>query len=71
MSARLQSRFFFARRFSLSGLASKLVTLESVWRQRQSLKSLEPRMLEDIGVSPAEAADEAKRSAWDVPSYWR
>lgn len=42
-----------------------------VWRQRQQLKDLDHRALEDIGVTPAQAHKEAKRKVWDVPGTWR
>ena len=42
----------------------------SLRRQRLSLKKLDARMLDDIGVSRKDAAIEAKKSVWDVPGHW-
>ncbi len=52
-----------------SGFA--LRTMLDVWRQRQTLRQLDDRALEDIGVTRAQADKEAKRKLWDVPSTWR
>ena len=40
-------------------------------RQREALRNLEDHQLEDIGVTRAQADDEANRAAWDVPSHWQ
>ncbi|MCE6951914.1 DUF1127 domain-containing protein [Cereibacter sphaeroides] len=40
-------------------------------RQRQALAQLDPHLLADVGVTPAEAEAEAMRPIWDVPSNWR
>jgi uncharacterized protein YjiS (DUF1127 family) len=40
-------------------------------RSRQALKTLDQSALNDIGLSKEDAAREAKRSFWDVPSSWR
>jgi uncharacterized protein YjiS (DUF1127 family) len=40
-------------------------------RQRRELRSLDPHILADIGVTATEAAAETKRPVWDVPGYWR
>ncbi|MEO1734301.1 MAG: DUF1127 domain-containing protein [Pseudomonadota bacterium] len=42
-----------------------------VWRQRQSLKSLDAHLLNDIGVTEQQALKEARRPIWDVPQTWR
>lgn len=39
-------------------------------RQRRALLRLEPRLLDDIGVSRAAALREARRLAWDAPAHW-
>lgn len=36
-----------------------------VVRQRRALAQLDPHLLDDIGVSPEQAAHEAARPAWD------
>lgn len=47
----------------------------SLWlgtaRSRNDLKTLEPQMLDDIGVSEAQARKEAMRPFWDAPTNWR
>ena len=40
-------------------------------RQRKQLARLDDRLLRDIGLTAAEAAQEAARPAWDVPDQWR
>ena len=39
-------------------------------RQRAQLAQLDATLLADIGVTAAQAASEAARPAWDVPSNW-
>jgi len=39
-------------------------------RQRAQLARLDATLLADIGVTAAQAASEAARPAWDVPSNW-
>lgn len=36
-------------------------------RSRQQLARLDTRMLDDIGITPGDAAREAGRPFWDVP----
>jgi len=57
-----------APRLSLLGAAPRLF---AVWRQRRVLETLDDRALEDIGVTRAEAAAEARRPFWDAPATWR
>lgn len=40
-------------------------------RQRRALANLDPRLLSDVGLTPAEAQAETARPIWDVPSNWR
>ena len=49
---------------------SRFAMIMSLRRQRLSLKKLDARMLDDIGVSRKDAAIEAKKSVWDVPGHW-
>lgn len=37
--------------------------------ERRTLKSLDERMLGDIGISRGDAEREAKRRFWDLPSH--
>jgi len=41
-----------------------------LWRQRRVLARLDDTMLDDIGISRAEAQLEAERPLWDAPSTW-
>lgn len=40
------------------------------WEQRQKLARLDSEALDDIGLTKAEAENEARRPIWDVPGYW-
>ena len=42
-----------------------------LWRSRRALAALDPERLDDIGLSPADAAREARRGIWDAPRNWR
>lgn len=48
-----------------------LLSLIALWRQRQQLRHLDARALEDMGITPEAAHREATRPVWDVPPYWR
>ena len=50
-------------RFSLRGHLDLL-------QQRRALLSLDQRLLDDIGLTRAEALEEAQRARWDVPQHW-
>ena len=52
-------------------LLATLTHMHAVWRQRQALKKLDDRALNDIGVSRAQASIEADRPIWDAPETWR
>lgn len=45
--------------------------LFGLWRQRRSLAQLDAHLLEDLGLTRAEAEREARRALWDVPRSWR
>ena len=62
--ARVQSRG------TLADLAKRLRLAMIARRQRAQLAQLDDAMLADIGISPRQAATEAARPAWDVPSNW-
>ncbi len=55
------------RRASLLGLVLSWVALR---RQRIQLAELQPHILDDIGVTEAEARSEASRAFWDAPHHW-
>lgn len=52
-------------------LVRNIRDLLALHRQRQALNDLDPRLLDDIGVSRDAAEAEARRAPWDVPSTWR
>ena len=52
-------------------LIARLGRMLAVKRQRTQLRDLDDRMLDDIGVSRAEAQAEARLPAWDAPDFWR
>ncbi len=54
-----------------ASVLSGLVHMYATWRQRQVLKALDARALDDIGVTRAQAEAEAKRPIWDAPETWR
>lgn len=39
-------------------------------RQRLRLRELDDRMLRDVGLTRAQAEDEAQRPPWDAPGHW-
>ena len=51
-------------------LLSRFTQARTVARQRKVLANLEDHILDDIGISRAQATREAARPAWDVPSHW-
>lgn len=53
------------------GFLNRLHRMLSVWRQRDQLRRLDSRALEDIGLTRADAEAEAARPIWDVPDTWR
>jgi len=55
------------RKFSLLGLARRM---DAAYRQRQTLRKLDDAALKDIGLTREQAAIEASRRLWDVPSFW-
>jgi uncharacterized protein YjiS (DUF1127 family) len=40
-------------------------------RSRRSLARLDPRLVQDIGLSVDEANAEARRPVWDAPLHWK
>lgn len=59
-----------ARRLAL-GWGAWLRGVFAVRSERRRLSEMDPRLLRDIGVSPAEAEREAHRSLWDLPANRR
>lgn len=58
------------RPLSLRGAALHIAKRLSVWRTRRALARLDAHLLEDIGISPAQARHEADLTVWDVPETW-
>jgi uncharacterized protein YjiS (DUF1127 family) len=52
-------------------LWSRLVAAIHLHRSRQSLRHLDAHLLQDIGLSRAQALTEADRPLWDAPAQWR
>ena len=52
-------------------LLTRLLTAQSLRKQRLALARLEDGQLADIGLTRKQAMVEANRSAWDVPTTWR
>jgi uncharacterized protein YjiS (DUF1127 family) len=47
-----------------------LRSLLTLHRQRRALLALDARLLDDIGLTRAQALTEAARSPWDAPQHW-
>ena len=57
--------------FSPRSLLSFLRDAIALRRSRVALGKLSAAQLDDIGVSPDQAAQEANRPIWDAPHHWR
>ena len=55
------------KRFSLSHLRR----LAQLRQQRAALRQMDATRLADLGISQREAAIEAAKPLWDVPSHWQ
>ena len=54
-----------------SARAFGLFELVALWKQRRTLAAMDADQLADLGISYADAQEEAARPAWDVPAHWR
>jgi uncharacterized protein YjiS (DUF1127 family) len=54
----------------IARLITRITLMQAVRHQRQVLAQLDARTLADIGITPAAAAAEARRPAWDLPHAW-
>lgn len=52
------------------GFLARLVTLQAIRKERQTLSDLDPKLLNDIGLTAEQAEKEAKRTVWDAPERW-
>jgi len=53
------------------GIVARIVSADAIWRQRRALAALDAGRLDDLGIGPAAATEEAARPVWDVPGHWR
>lgn len=60
----------FGRERGRKTLVSRAFLYLSIWRERNALSKLDPHLLEDIGVTEAQAKSESTRPVWDAPSRW-
>ena len=51
-------------------LLDLLLTHIRLRRSRRNLLALDARLLDDVGISRADALAEAGRPIWDVPRHW-
>ena len=56
---------------SLSTLLRHVAALRATRRQRRDLARLDAAALADVGITVAQAQDEARRPVWDVTPSWR
>ncbi|MGR3503922.1 DUF1127 domain-containing protein [Pseudaestuariivita sp.] len=52
-------------------LLQRLFAFDALFRQRRALATLDRAALEDLGLTHADVAREAKRPVWDAPHHWR
>ena len=55
---------------SSRGVWSRIMATLMVYRSRRALAQLDSHILNDIGISRAQALSEAKRAVWDAPDRW-
>ncbi|SMY08564.1 DUF1127 domain-containing protein [Flavimaricola marinus] len=56
---------------SIQGPFAMIAHWHGVWVQRRQLGALSGAQLEDLGLTAAEAEQEASRPFWDAPRHWR
>lgn len=52
------------------GMLSRIDAGYRLWREREDLANLEPRMLRDLGITEADVVREKARAVWDAPGWW-
>ncbi len=57
--------------WSFQHALADLLARGTLHRSRRSLTRLDDRLLQDIGLTRAEAEAEAARPLWDAPAHWR
>ncbi len=58
------------RRTAPGGALRRLARLAAVARERRALAGLSDHLLDDVGLTRAEAQREAARPVWDAPEHW-
>jgi uncharacterized protein YjiS (DUF1127 family) len=56
---------------SVARLPARAFALTSLARSRRSLGRLDDHLLQDIGLTRAEAMAEAERAIWNAPRHWK
>lgn len=54
-----------------AGFLARLMAAQRQRRELTALSLLEDRLLDDIGLTRADALVEAQRPFWDAPAHWR
>lgn len=49
-----------------ASIGTTLAIWYETWRQRRELATLDARILQDVGLSPEDARQEASRPFWDI-----
>ncbi|MGI9395208.1 MAG: DUF1127 domain-containing protein [Boseongicola sp.] len=70
MSTQVKTTPLYAPRSRQTSVTAWLLAALANRRSRSDLLSLEPHMLNDVGLTSAEAISEGKRPVWDVPGHW-
>ncbi len=52
------------------GIVARIVGAHALWRSRRRLATLDDAALRDLGLTRAEAIEEAERPVWNVPAHW-
>lgn len=55
----------------LRRVVARIVQMQELRAARLALARLDDHLLRDIGLSAAEAQEEAERAPWDAPAHWR
>lgn len=54
-----------------AGFFARLIAAQRQRRELSALTLLEDRLLDDIGLTRADAMVETQRPFWDAPGHWR
>lgn len=55
----------------LQSVATRIMAALDAHNSRVALRKLDPSALADIGLTQAQAHDEASRPIWDLPKSWK